>query len=127
MTNNEPIEYTNFDENIEVGNVVSLCPEDNFVRLSHNRHYKRKDQSVIGVCIKKRNNTILVANKGIVEVIVKDIICLGDKLTTSDTPGVACAIKYENLEERQFNTKSIGKVIGVHNVYNKATVLLDIH
>ena len=61
------------------------------------------------------------------KVIVKDIICLGDKLTTSDTPGVACAIKYENLEERQFNTKSIGKVIGVHNVYNKATVLLDIH
>lgn len=78
-----------------------------------------------GVCIKTENNSIYVANTGIVDVNVKGIVCIGDNLTASDKLGKARAIKYE-LDKTQFGTRSIGKVIGLYNIYNKARVLLNI-
>ena len=66
-------------------------------------------------------------NKGIIDVNVKGIICLGDKLTIgNEEKGKAVAIRYDRLDEKQFGIRSIGKVIGLYEVYNKAQVLLDI-
>ena len=79
-----------------------------------------------GVCNKIENNYVYVQNSGIIDVNVTGIICLGDKLTLSNIPGKAEAIKYDPLDEKIFNIKSIGKVIGIYNVYDKAKVLLDI-
>ena len=112
-------------EYIKEGDIVSLDSESNKVYLAKNK-FKDKDQLVIGICVETGDKSILVANKGICDVNVEGIICLGDKLTTSTTAGKARAIKYERLEERQFGTRSIGKVIGVYSIYNKAKVLLDI-
>lgn len=78
-----------------------------------------------GICIKIENNLIYVSNRGIYDVNTEGIICIGDKLTTSEIPGKARAIRYDQ-DERQFNIRSIGKVIELYNVYNKAKVLLDI-
>lgn len=79
-----------------------------------------------GVCSKIENNYIYVQNTGIIDVNVTGIICLGDKLTLSNIPGKAEAIKYEPQDEKVFGLKSIGKVIGIYSVYDKAQVLLDI-
>ena len=79
-----------------------------------------------GVCNKIENNYIYVQNTGIIDVNVTGIICLGDKLTLSNTPGKAEAIRYDPLDEKVFGLKSIGKVIGIYNVYDKVKVLLDI-
>lgn len=79
-----------------------------------------------GVCNKIENNYIYVQNTGIIDVNVTGIICLGDKLTLSNIPGKVEAIRYDPLDEKVFRLKSIGKVIGIYNVYDKAKVLLDI-
>lgn len=79
-----------------------------------------------GICTKIEDSTIYVQNTGISEVNTIGIICIGDKLTTSETKGTAVAIKYSNQDETTFGIKSIGKVIQVYNNYNKAKVILDI-
>lgn len=79
-----------------------------------------------GVCNKIENNYIYVQNTGIIDVNVTGIICLGDKLALSNIPGRAEAIRYDPLDEKVFGLKSIGKVIGIYNIYDKAQVLLDI-
>ena len=112
------------EENIEVGDIISLDPIANRVKLSFNR-INKKDEQVIGICEKIENNMIYVANTGIIDVNVEDIICIGDKLTTSNKPGKAVAIRYDQ-DETQFTIRSIGKVIGLYNNYEKAKVLLDI-
>lgn len=118
--------YRKLDEDqvIEVGDIISLDPISNRVKLSFNRG-KRKDEQVIGVCEKIENNMIYVANTAIIDVNVTGMICIGDKLTISEIPGKARAIRYDE-DETQFTIRSIGKVIGLYNVYEKAQVILDI-
>lgn len=118
--------YRKLDENqiINPGDLVSLDPFANRVKLSLNG-FKHKDEQVIGVCEKIENNLVYVSNTGIIDVNVTGLICIGDRLTTSEIPGTARAIKY-NEDESQFTIRSIGKVIGLYNVYEKAKVILDI-
>ena len=71
------------EENIEVGDIISLDPIANRVKLSFNR-INKKDEQVIGICEKIENNMIYVANIGIIDVNVEGIICIGDKLTISN-------------------------------------------
>lgn len=112
------------EENIQVGDILSLDPISNRVKLSFNK-FLDKDEQVIGVCEKIENNMIYVANTGILDVNVIGLICIGDKLTTSEQKGKARAIKYSQ-DETQFTVRSIGKVIGLYNTYDRAKVLLDI-
>lgn len=80
---------------------------------------------LFGICEKIENNMIYVSNTGIIDVNVIGLVCIGDRLTTSETKGKARAIKYDQ-DERQFTIRSIGKVIGLYNTYNRVQVLLDI-
>ena len=65
-----------------------------------------------------QNNKIAVIN-------TTGIICIGDKLTLSEKPGKARALKYEqNIST--FKMPSIGKVIGLYQQYNRAKILLHI-
>ena len=115
----------NEDEKIEVGDIISLDPISNKVKLACNK-FRNKDEEVIGVCIKIDKNLVYVANKGSTDVNVVGIICLGDKITTSEKLGKARAIKYVEQDETIFNIRSLGKVIGLYDTYNKAKVILDI-
>lgn len=85
-------------------------------------------KKVVGVCadIYPDTNEILICNEGIIDVNVTGIICLGDHLAVSNKAGKAEAINYEIMEEKQFDVRSIGKVITLGDVYSKATVLLNI-
>lgn len=78
-----------------------------------------------GICEKIENNHIYVANTGVLDINVKGLVCIGDKLTTSETKGKARAIKYDQ-DETQFTVRSIGKVIGLYNTYDRVQVLLDV-
>lgn len=113
------------NEHIKVGDIVEIIPISNSVKLAV-RNFKNKGNKVIGVCIKIDNNDVYVEDKGIVDVNVVGTICLGDKLTISDIPGKAEALKYGSYEEVMFGKRSIGKVVGVYDVYDIAKVLLDI-
>lgn len=75
--------------------------------------------------MKIENNTIVVANKGMVDVNVTGLFCIGDKLTSSDIPGKARAIRYKQ-DETQFNIRSIGKVIELYRTPYVTRVLLDV-
>lgn len=119
-----PYKKLNDNEIVSIGDIISLDPISNRVKLAFNR-VNYKDEQVIGICNKIENNLIYVSNTGIVDVNTEGIICIGDKLTTSNNPGKARAIKYDK-DESQFNIRSIGKVIGLYNTYNKVKVLLDI-
>ena len=111
------------EEPINVGDVIQLEPKTNKVTRAFNkRHHNIK---VIGVCIKIENNTIVVANKGMVDVNVTGLFCIGDKLTSSDIPGKARAIRYKQ-DETQFNIRSIGKVIELYRTPYITRVLLDV-
>lgn len=111
------------EEPINIGDVIQLEPKTNKVTRAFNkRHHSIK---VIGVCIKIENNTIVVANKGIVDVNVTGLFCIGDKLTSSDIPGKARAIRYKQ-DETQFNIRSIGKVIELYRTPDVTRVLLDV-
>lgn len=121
---NNPYNKLYEDEIINIGDIISLDPISNCVKLSFNT-FKKKDEQVIGICRKIENNLIYVANKGIIDVNVEGLICIGDKLTTSEVKGKARAIKYDQ-DETQFTVRSIGKVIGLYDNYDKAQVLLDI-
>lgn len=85
-------------------------------------------KSIIGVCadIFPDTDEILVCNEGIIDVNVTGIVCLGDHLTISDKEGRAEAINYDIQEEKQFDVRSIGKVIRLGDIYSKATTLLNI-
>lgn len=61
-----------------------------------------------------------------IDVNVKGLICLGDKLKASEVPGKAEAIKYDILDERQFGIRCIGKVVEIYEDDTKVKVLLDL-
>ena len=111
------------DEYIQVGDLIALDEEGNACRAT-----LLNKKSVIGVCaeIFTDTNEILICNEGIIDVNVTGIVCLGDHLTISNKDGKAEAINYDIQEERQFDVRSIGKVVNLGDEYSKATVLLNI-
>lgn len=115
----------NANEPINIGDLISLDPISSKVYRSKNK-FNCLDKHVIGICNEIKDNEIYVQNTGVTDVNVKDIICIGDKITTSEIPGIAQAIKYTNQDQTTFGIRSIGKVIGLYNSYDKAKVLLDI-
>lgn len=120
--------YNKYNENepFSVGDLVSIIPETSLVIRSCTKHYKKQDKLVLGICKSISDKTIEVINGGMVDVNVTGLICVGDKLTTSDVAGKAKAIRYANDDTRIFDVRSIGKVVGLYNDYSIAKVLLDI-
>lgn len=116
----------NTAENIIVGDLVSLNPITNKVTRSCSPNYKNPDKLVIGVCVAVKDDEVQVLSKGMCDINVSGIVCIGDKLTTSKYSGKAVAIKYDKMDEIIFNISSIGKVIGLYNNYEVAKVILDI-
>lgn len=110
-----------FNETIEVGDIISQNAINNKVYKSCN--YK-KDR-IIGVCTNVNNNEITISNSGCVDVNIIGIACIGDKVTCSDIPGKGVAIRYDQ-DETIFNIRSIGKIIGLYDNYDKVKILLDI-
>lgn len=112
------------DENIEKGDLVAI---DQISGKAHKATLFDK-KKVVGVCVEDYPDTeeILLCTEGLIDVNVKGIICLGDHLAVSDVAGVAEAINYEIQEEKQFDVRSIGKVVSLGDVYSKATVMLNI-
>lgn len=121
-------EYKKYNdrEPIAVGDLVSLIPETNQVTRSKNKHYKNKDKFVVGVCKSLTSDKVIVVSEGIIDVNVEGIICIGDRLTTSEIAGKARAIRNDNDDIRIFDIRPIGKVIGLYNDYSIAKVLLGI-
>lgn len=112
------------DEEMNIGDLVAV---DQISGTAHKATmFDRK--KVVGVCadIFPDTNEVLICNEGMIDVNVTGIICLGDHLSVSDKAGKAEAINYEKQEERQFDVRSIGKVVRLGDVYSKATVLLNI-
>jgi len=124
----ESITYKKYDETeqFNIGDLVSFFPNKDVVIKSCTRHYKHQDKLVVGICIESTAKTVTVVSKGMVDVNVTGLICLGDKLTTSNIDGKARAVKYANDDVRIFDIRPIGKVVGLYNDYSKAKVLLDI-
>lgn len=118
-------EKLNEDENIEVGDIIALETNENKVTLAFRSKRKQESSVIIGICTKIENNTIYVANKGIYDINVCGLVCLGDKLTASRIPGKAIAIKY-GQDETQFGISGLGKVIELYNTYDKVKILLDV-
>lgn len=116
----------NKDEIFEKGDLVSFFANTELVVRSVNRNYKKPDSLVIGICVQDQEDKVEIQDDGIVDVNVEGLICVGDILTTGDTPGKAVAIKYNDQDVTIFNFKKIGKVINVYNDYNKALVMLNI-
>lgn len=114
------------DEKIEIGDLISYKRIEDKVIKSKESHYIEPDVRIIGVCDKVlEDNTISVKSVGICDINVINLICIGDKLTASERPGKARAIKYGE-DETNFDIRSIGKVIGLYNSYDKVKVILDI-
>lgn len=113
------------DENIKVGDLISYMRIEDKVIRSEDSHYIKPDLKVIGVCTKVDENEITVRSTGVYDINITGMVCIGDKLTASSKAGKANAIKYKE-DETNFNSRSIGKVIGLYNDYSKAKVLLDI-
>ena len=93
-----------------------------------NKVYKScnyKKDRIIGVCTNVNNNEITISNSGCVDVNIIGIACIGDKVTCSDIPGKGVAIRYDQ-DETIFNIRSIGKIIGLYDNYDKVKILLDI-
>lgn len=111
------------DEIINEGDIIAIVPDTDTVTKA-----SKLNNIVIGICNKECtcDGTVLVKSQGICDVNCEGIICIGDKLTISNTPGKCVAIKYDKLEERQFAIRSIGKCISVYAVYDRVKVLLDI-
>lgn len=130
MENQNILQYEKLfeDEEIIKGDVILLSSKYNKVLLAQNNRYLEQFGKLIilGVCTNVQENLITIANTGICDVNTHGIICVGDKLTTGSIPGKAVAIRYVNDEEIIFKKKSIGKVIGLYSVYDKARVLLDV-
>lgn len=116
----------NNDEPILKGDLVSYIPDTDKVTRASIKHWKDYDiNKVIGICINTNDNEIIIASTGLVDVNVMGLVCLGDKLTVCDKPGIAKAIKY-NQDETKFRYRHIGKVIELYNNYNVVKVMLDI-
>lgn len=113
-------------ENIIVGDLISLNPITNKVTRSKDVSFKDTDKLIIGVCVGIDGNNIHVLNKGMCDINVDGLVCIGDKLTSCAKNGKAKAIKYDKMDETIFNITSIGKVVGLYNDYSTAKVLLDI-
>ena len=125
MTKNSLEKYDE-KEPIRVGDLISYWPETNKVTRSRIKHWKQADMNkVIGVCTEVKDNIITYVNQGLVDVNVKGLICIGDRLTASDEFGIAEAIKY-NQDETKFRIRHLGKVVELYNRYNVVKVLLDI-
>lgn len=112
------------DEDIQIGDLVAI---DQISGTAHKATMFDK-KKVVGVCadIFPDTNEILICNEGVIDVNVTGIICLGDHLSISDKAGKAEAINYSIQEEKQFDVRSIGKVVALGDVYSKATVMLNI-
>lgn len=110
-----------YNENIEIGDILSLNPINNKVYKSN---LSKKDR-IIGICKGIKNEKIKVINCGSTDINFTGIACIGDKVTISEIPGKGRSIKY-NQEEDIFNIRSIGKIIGLYDNYNKVKILLDI-
>lgn len=110
-------------DDLQAGDLVALDQISNTIHKAN-----RKDKKeVVGVCVETYPDTeeALICNEGIVDVNVIGIICLGDHLKLSHIEGKADAIN-EIQEEDLFDVRSIGKVIGLYDIYSKAKVLLNI-
>lgn len=113
-------------EPIDVGDLLIYNFISNKVTKATIEKLESTDSNqVIGVCIANNENSITYSNQGAVIVNVCGLVCLGDKLTLSDIPGKATAIKYVQ-DTTKFGIRGIGKVIELFNDYSKAKVLLDI-
>lgn len=112
------------DEEIQIGDLVAI---DKINGTAHKATLFDK-KTVVGVCadIFPDANEILICNEGMIDVNVTGIICLGDHLGVSDKAGKAEVINYEIQEEKQFDVRSIGKVIYLGDKYSKARILLNI-
>lgn len=117
--------YNKYDKNeiINEGDIIAIVLDTDTVTKA-----SKLNNIVIGICNKDCtcNGTVVVKSQGICDVNCEGIICIGDKLTISDTPGKCVAIRYDKLEERQFGMKSIGKCIGFYTTYDRVKALLDI-
>lgn len=113
-------------EKFSVGDLVSFVPNTSLVTKSVTKHYKHQDRLVIGICVMDNGKSVDIIDEGIVDINVTGLICIGDRLTTSNIAGKAKAIRNDNDEIRIFKIKPIGKVIGLYNDYSIAKVLLDI-
>lgn len=112
------------EEDIQIGDLIVMDQVSNLVHKATMLDRKK----VIGVCADVFPDTeeVLICNQGVIDVNVTGIICLGDHIGVSQKPGKAEAINYEIQEERQFDVRSVGKVVGLYDVYSKARVLLNI-
>ena len=116
----------NINEPIQVGDLLMHDRmTDNVTRARFRKNDVVDSNRVIGVCTSVNESQVTYTNDEIVKVNVEGLICLGDKLTPSENPGKAVALKYEQ-NSTQFGIKSIGKVIGLYNDYSIANVMLDI-
>lgn len=120
--------YEKYDEfeKINIGDLISIIPNTSFVTRSRTTDYKNPDKLVVGVCVNINGDLVDLLDEGIVDVNVEGIICIGDRLTTSKTPGKARAIRNDIDEIRIFEVKPIGKVVGLYNDYTIAKVLLGV-
>lgn len=116
----------NQKEVFDIGDLVSIVPDTEYITRSLTKNYKHKDNLTIGVCIKDNTNTVDIISIGVTDVNVTGIVCVGDRLTTSNIAGKAKAIRNDNDEIRIFDIRPIGKVIGLYNDYSKAKVMLGI-
>lgn len=117
-------EKSNPNENIQVGDLISL-KDDNTVIRSYQNYNKRPDTRIIGVCVDVIDNQIEVQQEGIVTINIVGLSSIGSLVTASEIPGKARVLKYEQ-EQRMFNIRSIGKIINLYNDLSKVDILLDI-
>ena len=114
------------EERFKKGDLVSLVPNTSYVTRSKDRSYNDRDKFVVGICTSDNGKTVDVTSEGILDVNVTGLICIGDRLTTSNIAGKAKAIRNDVDGIRVFEIKPIGKVITLYNDYSIAKVLLDI-
>ena len=111
-------------EQIVPGDLISIT-ENGTVKRSYQNHNKKPDTRIIGVCVRVNSDEVDVENSGIVDINIEGMSGLGDMITASEIPGKGRVLKYIQ-EQRQFNIRSIGKVIGLYNNRKKVKILLNI-
>ena len=114
------------EEPIKSGDLIAYWPQSDKVTRAILKNWKdSEDNRVIGICTNVDKNNIQITNSGIAEVNVTGLICLGDRLSVCEKPGIAKAIRYSQ-DETKFRYRHIGKVIELYNRYDRVKVLLDI-
>jgi len=118
--------YTKNDsqEDIEVGDLISITP-DGTVTRSYQYYNKKPDTTIIGIATKVNKKQVEVEDSGIVDVNIIGSIGVGERVTASKIPGKGATLKYTQ-EQKIWNIRSIGKVIGLYNDRYKVKVLLNI-